>query len=351
MIRKYVLPLLAVAGVALAAWTAAMGARPVPAAAPVAEPSRAPFQSYLSGAGLVEASSENIEASSPLPGLVVEVLAATGQAVTAKQPLLRLDDRDLQAELEVRRANLDAAGRKLARLKAAPRPEDLPPAEARVQSAEAEAANAKDMLRRVETMVDKRALSEEELSRRRFSAASAEARAAEARAALAVLKAGAWAPDVAVAEAEVAAATAQLRATEVAIERLTVRAPVDAQVLQVNVRPGEYALTGAPLVVLGATDVLHVRVDVDENDAWRFKPGAAAVGFVRGNSDLTTKLEFVRVEPFVVPKRSLTGASQERVDTRVMQVLYRFPRSALPVYVGQQMDVVVEAEPAGTVRR
>lgn len=351
MIRKYVLPLLAVAGVALAAWTAAMGARPVPAAAPVSEPSRAPFESYLSGAGLVEASSENIEASSAVPGLVVEVFAGTGQAVAAGQPLLRLDDRDLRAELEVRRANLDAATQKLARLKATPRPEDVPPAEARVRAAEAEAGNAKDMLKRVEAMADKRALSEEELSRRRFSALTAEARAAEARAALALLKAGAWAPDVAVAEAEVAAAASQIRATEVAIERLTVRAPVDAQVLQVNVRPGEYAPTGAPLVVLGATDVLHVRVDVDENDAWRFKPGAAAVGFVRGNSGLSTKLEFVRIEPFVIPKRSLTGASQERVDTRVMQVLYSFPRSALPVYVGQQMDVLVEAEPAGTVRR
>src|SRR5262249_39172606 len=45
------------------------------------------------------------------------------------------------------------------------------------------------------------------------------------------------------------------------------------------------------------------------------------------------------------PKRSLTGASTERVDTRVLQILYSFEREALPVFVGQQVDVFIEAPP------
>src|SRR5213076_2882800 len=98
-----------------------------------------------------------------------------------------------------------------------------------------------------------------------------------------------------------------------------------------------------PLMVLGATDTLVVRVDVDENDAWRFKEGAKAVAFVRGNRDLSTELTFDRVEPYVTPKRSLTGESTERVDTRVLQVLYSFEHGALPVYLGQQMDLFIEA--------
>jgi hypothetical protein len=85
-------------------------------------------------------------------------------------------------------------------------------------------------------------------------------------------------------------------------------------------------------------------VDVDENDAWRFRKGAAAVAFIRGNRDLNTELRFERVEPYVIPKRSLTGDSTERVDTRVMQVVYSFERSKLPVYVGQQMDVFIEVK-------
>jgi hypothetical protein len=116
--------------------------------------------------------------------------------------------------------------------------------------------------------------------------------------------------------------------------------------MQVNIRQGEYAQTGVlstPLMILGNLDLLYVRVDIDENDAWRFKPETKAVAFMRGNRDMKTELNFVRVEPFVTPKKSLTGSSTERVDTRVLQVLYSFPRGTLPTYVGQQMDVFIDA--------
>jgi HlyD family secretion protein len=138
---------------------------------------------------------------------------------------------------------------------------------------------------------------------------------------------------------------------EVELERLTVRAPVAGMVLQLNVRAGEFAPAGAlstPLVLMGTVDPLHVRVDIDENDAWRFQHGAAATASVRGNREIATALEFAYLEPYVVPKRSLTGDTAERVDTRVMQAVFRFERGALPIRVGQQMDVFIEVtdEPA-----
>ena len=71
---------------------------------------------------------------------------------------------------------------------------------------------------------------------------------------------------------------------------------------------------------------------------------------MKGNKDLSTPLNFVSVEPYVIPKRSLTGDSSERVDTRVLQVIYAFDAKALPVYVGQQMDVYIEAPPVALVR-
>jgi hypothetical protein len=86
-------------------------------------------------------------------------------------------------------------------------------------------------------------------------------------------------------------------------------------------------------------------VDVDENDAWRVRAGARAMGFLRGHKEVSTELAFVRFEPYVVPKKSLTGESTERVDTRVLQVLFSFERGQLPVYVGQQMDIYIEAPP------
>jgi hypothetical protein len=114
----------------------------------------------------------------------------------------------------------------------------------------------------------------------------------------------------------------------------------------VNVRVGEFAPADTltdPLLLLGSVTPLHVRVDVDETDAWRVEAGAPTVGVLRGNSDIRTGLRFVRFEPYVVPKRSLTGESTERVDTRVLQVIYSLDRGDLPIFVGQQMDVFIEA--------
>jgi hypothetical protein len=98
-----------------------------------------------------------------------------------------------------------------------------------------------------------------------------------------------------------------------------------------------------PLVVLGNIATLHVRVDIDEYDIARFDQAAPATAFPRGNLQERYPLEFVRVEPFVVPKKSLTGDTTERVDTRVLQVIYEFdPAGRPPLFVGQQVDVYID---------
>jgi len=344
---RFVVPILALLGGGYAVHVVAMGSQPAPVAKPVAEPSRPPFETYIAGSGLLEAVDRNIAIGSPLPRLVLEVSVKVGDEVEAGAPLFRLDDRDLKAEAAVRRTTLQSARARLDRLKASPRAEEVPPAEARVTAAEAQLADFKNQVTLWESVADKRAVTVEDLQRRKFAVQAQEARVAEAKAALILLKAGAWKPDLAVAEAEVAAAEAQVAQTETEIARLTVRAPLRGVVLQVNLRAGEFAPAGAlqtPLMLFGRLDRMNLRVDVDENDAWRFRKDAAAVAFVRGNRELRTELKFERVEPYVVPKRSLTGDSTERVDTRVMQAVYSFGRTALPVYVGQQMDVFIEVK-------
>ena len=353
MIRKYLLPLFAIAGFLFALYTVAQGAKPIAIAAPVVEPALAPFDETIAGAGLVEAKSQNIAIGTPLAGIIAKVPVQIGQKVKRGELLFSIDDRDRRAELAVRQAALDSASAELARLVALPREEDLPPAQARLAAADAELADAKNQLALAESVQDKRAMSTQEWDRRRFAVMSAQARFEQARAELAKLKAGAWKPEIDIARVAVEAARAKLDAQKIELERLDVRAPSDGVAIAVDAREGEFAPTGAlakPLVVLGDLSRLHVRVDIDENDAWRLQAGASAVAYVRGNRDLKTTLEFVRVDPYVIPKRSLTGESTERVDTRVLQVIYSFDPAALPVYVGQQMDVFIHAAGASGTR-
>lgn len=348
-VTRFALPLAAVAGALFAVVTVVRGSRPTPVADPVALPAVAPFAAFVAGAGLIEANTENIAIGTPVSGLVTEVGVAVGDAVKKGDALFVLDERPLRAELEVRRAALAAARARLEKLRLEPRPEDLPPLEARVAEARALLEEAKRRLELAEAVTDRRAVSEEQMSGRRFAVLAAESRLAEAESALALAKAGAWAPDLAIARADVASAEALLRSAEIELDRLTVRAPVDGRVLRLNVRAGEFATAGhleTPLLVLGGVDPLHVRIDVDENDAWRMRAGAPAEAFVRGNAAIKTPLRFVRFEPYVIPKRSLTGESTERVDTRVLQAIYAFDRGDLPVFVGQQMDVFIDASEA-----
>ncbi len=322
---------------------------------PPSPPPSAKFESSVGAVGLVEANTENIDVSCAVSGMVTQIFVKAGDRVRPGQKLFSLDDRDLEADLTVKRTALDNARAQLAKLKAEPRPEELPPLEAKVTEAQALVADAEVQVDLIESVTDSRAVRKEDVLRRRQNYEAAKARLAQAEKVLALTKAGAWGPDLEIARTQVAQAEAAFHQDEVNIERLTTRAPIDGNILQNKVRLGQYAQCGPlnePLMILGSVTPFHVRVDVDEHDAWRVQEGAAAVGSPRGNGSLKVPLEFVRFEPYVIPKKSLTGDSTERVDTRVLQIIYRVKDQDAPLYVGQQMDVYVEAPiAASTVER
>jgi len=309
--RRFLLPLLALIGAVGVFWAAGRGGPSIPVPQMVTPPPVASYPAYIAGSGIIEATTRNIAVGTPVGGVAVEVFVHVGSRVKAGDRLFRLDDRDLVAQFASRRAALQAT-------------------RAKVAEADATLGDMRNQLRLAEAVTDRRAISLEDLTKRRYAVQLAEAR-------------------LRTAQAEVASAEAQVAETQANLDRLVVRAPVDGTVLQVNLRTGEYAQTGvlaSPLMLLGAVERLNVRIDIDENDAWRFRPQAPARAYLRGNRDLATDLRFEYVEPYIVPKRSLTGDSSERVDTRVLQVVYSFPSGALPAYVGQQVDVFIEA-PAG----
>src|SRR2546421_6436823 len=342
--KRTVLPIVA----ALAAILGMISvARTRPRREPTVPPSAPPtssFEQVVAGVGLIEANSENIDVSCAVSGMVTQLYVKAGDRVGQGQKLFSLDDRDLRADQLVKRTALEGAQARLAKLEQEPRAEDIPPAEERVREAQANLADAEVQVRLIESVTDKRAVRDEDVQRRRLAYKAAQARLAEVEAQLGLLKAGAWAPDIAVAKSEVAQAEAQVKMAETNIDRLTMLAPIAGVILQNKVRLGQFAQCGPlsePLMILGSVTPLNVRVDVDEHDAWRVRGGAQAVASPRGNT-IRIPLEFVRFEPYVIPKKSLTGDSTERVDTRVLQLIYRVRDAEPSVYVGQQMDVYIE---------
>jgi RND family efflux transporter MFP subunit len=303
--RQLLLPAAAVIGLGIAVLVVMQDRQgrqvPAPGVAngPLTAAVQAPFASHVVGTGVVEAGTGNIAVGTPVSGIVAAVAVRWGEHVEPGAILFRLDDRDLRAQ--------------------------LPLATARAQEAGARLARAKYQSQLTDRLHDQHVLSEEQYRDRRF--------------------------EVQIDEAALAAAKAEVERIRVEIDRRTVRAPIAGRVLQINTQPGEFAESGAlatPLMVVGDDVRLRVRVDIDENDAGRVEPSAAAVAVVRGRPDLRVDLRFESIEPYVAPKASLTGSTTERVDTRVLQVIYTFERAKLPVYVGQHLDVFIQAPPAGS---
>jgi len=343
--KRFIVPVVAIASLLFAiVWT--LAATPVhKATTPPSPPPENPSANTVAAVGLVEPESENVAISCPVSGLVTAVYANAGDRVHAGQKLFSLDDRDLRANLQVKQAAAEQARAKIKKLEEEPRAEDLPPAEARVREAEANLADAEVQMKLIESVHDRRAVRDEDVQRRRIAYQAAQARLQEALSQLQLLKAGAWAPDKAIARSEVVEAEAQVKQVSTDIERLTMTAPMDGIVLQKKVRVGQFAQcspASEPLMIMGGGAHLNVRADIDESDAWRVRPNTPAVAYQRGDTAQKIPLEFVRFEPYVVPKRSLTGDATERVDTRVLQAIYRVSAESAPVYVGQQMDVYIE---------
>ncbi len=348
MFSKFVLPLIAAIGVSYAVMHVVKAQHTPPTPPPPVEPARSPFTTTVAATGLVEPRTENISIGSHASGIVDRVLVTVGQRVKVGDALFRLDDRALKAELSTRKAMLEASQAKLDRLQKMPRLEELPPAQAKVKEAEANLSWERDQWQRARKLASGRAIAEEDMTRREQAFRMAEQQLVRAKADFDLVNAGAWLPDITIAKADVEQAKALLQQTETELDRLCMRASVDGEVLQVNIRPGEFVAVagGRPLIVLGDVHGLHLRVDIDEHDIFRFDPTQPAHAMVRGNMKHQVELKFVRVEPYVIPKKSLTGDTSERVDTRILQVIYAVEaKEASPrLYVGQQMDVFVEAK-------
>lgn len=251
-----------------------------------------PFARGIGASGLIESMRENTQIGVPLPGLVMEVAVKVRDRVQSGDLLLRLDDREMRAQLITRQTELALREAELSR--------------ARRQHGRLSGLNPA-------------AFAREELEKR--------------------------ADEIPVAEAAVAHAQAGIRQTHELLDRCLVRAPISGSILQINTRPGEYLAPGSPNapLVLGSMDEFQVRVEVDEQLAPRVHANARAVAFRKGAGTDAITLEFVRIEPYIIPKRNLTGDSNERVDTRVLPVIFRLrPAPGLQAYVGQQVDVFIE---------
>lgn len=285
----------ALLGIGAAVWVVYQTSYAEPIPDPTFPPSRKPGRTGIAASGIVESLNQDIHIGTPASGIITQVYVEIWDRVESGDPLFLLDDREAQSAVRAQ--------------------------EAEVRTQQAMLEDARLEYDRTEPLRGGGAVSDHE------------ADAAKSK----------WTIQL----AKLEAAKAKLNQLQTTLDRLTVRAPISGTILQVNARVGEHVTPGseqAP-VMLGAIDQFQIRAQVDEQLAPEVRPGAPATGYLKGETQNPIALEFRRIEPFIRPKRSLTGSSSERVDTRVLEILYTFDNPEdNSVYVGQQMDLFI-AEP------
>ena len=333
-------------------------ARPRPPP-PVFSPAPDPFLNGVYANGIVESyqgHGNNTNIYPELAGTVTHIFVHEGQEVAEGTPLLQLDDSVERANSEQLRAQAEAARAMLAELRAQPRRETLAVSAAQVELAKANLASAQSELAKQQRSygLDPRSISKLSLDNAANASRSAQASLDVARRQYELTKAGAWSYDIANQEHQVEALTQAYLSAKAQLDKLTIRAPRRGVVLQVQTSVGAYAspqgvynpYTQAqdPIVVMGdMPGVLAVRCYIDEILIPRMPQPSRLIAkmFVRG-TNISIPLEFVRVQPYVTPKIELSNQRTEKVDLRVLPVIFRFrtpPGTA--IYPGQLVDVYV----------
>jgi HlyD family secretion protein len=361
-VRNRVLFALAALGVVAAlvtAFAAGEVGKPPPPAFP---PASNPYAKGIYSNGIIESyqpNGANINIYPEVAGTVTRILVSEGQAVARGAPLLTIEDSVQRGTVEQQQAQLGAARAVLAALKAQPRAENLAVAKAQAEAARASLKTARDQLekQRRSYRIEPRSVSRDALDNAENAAKVAAANSGVADRQLALVRAGAWSYDVESQRQQCAALEKAVASSTALLGKYTVRAPADGRVLAINTAVGGYVSAQgtydgytqgyAPPVVMGtAQEYTAVRCYVDEILVHRLPAPSAirATMFLRG-SDQRVPLEFVRIQPYVSPKIELSNQRTERVDLRVLPLLFRFKKpESMALYPGQLVDVYIAAQ-------
>ncbi len=327
---------------------------------PVFNPASNPYAKGIYANGIIESyqtSGANINIYPEVPGVVTKIPVSEGESVRQGTPLLVMDDSVQRATVEQQKAQAEAARALLEELRAEPRKENLDVAKAQVDYASANLKSAHDQLdkQRRSYELNPKSVSKDALDNAENAVKVAKASLEVVRKQYDLTKAGAWIYDIRNQENQYNALSKAYMASNALLAKYAIKAPADGVVLSINTAVGAFISTqGAydsytqglnPVLVMGSSQAyVGVRCYIDEILVNRLPQGTQmnAQMSIRG-TNITIPLEFVRVQPYVSPKIELSNQRQERVDVRVLPVIFRFEKPQnISLYPGQLVDVYIQ---------
>jgi HlyD family secretion protein len=306
-VRNKVIFILAILGLltgVVSAYIFSIEKKPQP---PAFNPASNPYAKGIYANGIIEsyqANGANINIYPEVPGTIKHILVSEGAIIKKGAPLILIDDSVQRATVEQQKSQVDLAS-------------------ANLKSSQ----DQLDKLRK-SSELEPRSVSKNDLD----NAENA----------------------VNVAKANIEVARKQYELGQTLLSKYTVKAPIDGSILSINAAVGSYISAAGsydsysqgfmPILVMGSSQTyIGVRCYIDEILISRLPQASQmhAQMLIRG-TNISIPLEYVRVQPYVSPKIELSSQRTERVDVRVLPVLFRFERPKnINIYPGQLVDVYI----------
>jgi len=277
----------------------------------------------VSAPGIVEPADEERDIAAIVTGRLKGPIPDEGQHVAAGAVIAEIDNDDLKAELAAAQAQVAMRESERAKLLAGARPEERAEAAAELKEAEATLQLAQKNLGRRQSLVRDGVVSAESADGARANYDTAVARRDLMAARLALVTAPPRTEDVAIADANLAAAKANVADLEAKIEKTRLRSPIAGVILKRYKMPGETVSDLPPTIVAKVGDIsrLRVRAQIDEADITRVSVGQHVTIHADAFGDRRFTGTVVQIGTRLGPKYIRTDAPGERYDTKVLEAL------------------------------
>ncbi len=330
--------------------------KPLP---PAFQPAPNPYAKGIYANGIIESyqsNGANINIYPEVSGRIVQILVAEGNSVRQGTPVIVMDDSVQRGITEQQKSQAEAALALLEEFRAQPRKEVLDVTIAQIELARANLKTSQDQLDKQKTSydLDPKSVSKDALDNAVNAVKVANANLDVSQKQYELTKAGAWIYDIRNQENQYNALTKAYAASSALLDKYTIKAPVDGVILSINGAIGSYISSQGtyntytqgfdPILVMGRSEThLNVRCYIDEILIPKLPQPSEmkAEMFIRG-TNISIPLEYARVQPYVTPKIELSNQRTERVDVRVLPIIFNFKRpDNIHLYPGMLVDVYV----------
>ena len=302
-----------------------------------------PFNHSVTGEGRVLPSSGYIEITPGVKGEVIDVNVAPGDYVKEGDLLFRIDDAEYRFSLKEKIAEYDASLAALHLIQEGPSPIALQVKEKEIEKAQIKVARSEEECSIFRTLLESDAVTKNENQEKSVQHAMFSKELEKILAEYAGLQEVVSNSEVEIRQAHVKREEANVAAVERKLRRCHAHAPISGQIFSVGIHRGKHVSSSdRNTIVIGSDNPLHLKVHIDESQAWRISPSKnlRAIAVHKSNPKLHFILTYVSLTPLLEKREN---------GERKLELVFSFDKGKSPIYLEEMLDVYIEAaSPADT---